>query len=187
MVLYGARGLTAREEAHRLLERAAGEHWGLACLGELAREERGKPYLPGHPQFQFNLSHSGDLALCALSCLPVGVDIQVLRPFRPGLVERSCTGEERNWLESQPDPTAAFAQLWALKEAVGKHSGYGLPYPPSRLPVPLPPQGSAYDPDKIYTLDGRFLRIYQGPDWRGAVCGEEAPPEKIFWSGEKKG
>ncbi len=186
MVLYGARGLAGREEAYRLLERAAGAHWGLAGLGGLAREERGKPYLPGQPQFQFNLSHSGDLALCALSSRPVGVDIQVLRPFRPRLVDRSCTGAEGNWLQTQADPTAAFAQLWALKEAISKHSGYGLPYPPSRLPVPLPPQGCPYDPRRLYTLDGLFLRIYQGPDWRAAVCGEEPPPEKIFWTGEKR-
>ena len=130
MVLYGAEHLTERAQAYDLLERAARLHWGWDRLPEMAREERGKPYFPGAPQYHFNLSHSGPFALCALSDRPVGVDIQVVRPaWSPKLVDRSCTPEERSWLAALGDRPEDFAALWACKESMGKESGYGLPYP----------------------------------------------------------
>lgn len=88
MILYGAEGLTARDQAHRLLALAAAEHWGLSPLPALDRAEHGKPFFPGLPERQFNLSHSGPLALCALDRRPVGVDIQTVGPHRP----RSSSG-----------------------------------------------------------------------------------------------
>ena len=124
MVLYGAEHLTERAQAYDLLERAARLHWGWDRLPELAREERGKPYFPGAPQYHFNLSHSGPFALCALSDRPVGVDIQVVRPaWSPKLVDRSCTPEERSWLAALGDRPEDFAALWACKESeIGRAS-----------------------------------------------------------------
>ena len=69
MILYGAEGLTARDQAHRLLALAAAEHWGLS---------------------------------------------------------------------------------------------------------PLPAPG-------VLTLDGLHFRVYSGPGWRAAACGESPPPEEILW------
>lgn len=182
MVLYGAEHLTERAQAYDLLERAARLHWGWDRLPELAREERGKPYFPGAPQYHFNLSHSGPFALCALSNRPVGVDIQVVRPdWSPKLVGRSCTPEERAWLAALGDRPEDFAALWACKESMGKESGYGLPYPPSRLSVPLPGDGGPLRPGEAYPLEGRRLRVYAGRGWRGAVCAWEEPPEEIRW------
>ena len=182
MVLYGAEHLTERAQAYDLLERAARLHWGWDRLPEMAREERGKPYFPGAPQYHFNLSHSGPFALCALSNRPVGVDIQVVRPaWSPKLVDRSCTPEERAWLAALGDRPEDFAALWACKESMGKESGYGLPYPPSRLSVPLPGDGGPLRPGEAYLLEGRRLRVYAGRGWRGAVCAWEEPPEEIRW------
>ena len=77
MVIYSANGLTRRSQARELLALAAKEHWGLSPLPEIARHEGGKPFFPGHEDLHFNLSHSGELALCALDGAPVGADIQV--------------------------------------------------------------------------------------------------------------
>ena len=182
MVLYGAERLTERAQAYDLLRRAVRLHWGWDRLPELAREERGKPYFPGAPQYHFNLSHSGPFALCALSDRPVGVDIQVVRPaWSPKLVDRSCTPEERAWLAVLGDRPEDFAALWACKESMGKESGYGLPYPPSRLAAPLPEGGGEFSPETLYRAGERFLRVYAGEDWRGAVCALEPPPAEITW------
>ena len=92
MVLFGFRELTHRDQARQLLAWSVRRHWGLAPLPELTLWERGKPYFSHLPRRQFNLSHSGTLALCALSDRPVGVDIQVVRPaWRDSLMDRSCT------------------------------------------------------------------------------------------------
>lgn len=133
MVLFGLRELTHRDQARQLLAWSVRRHWGLAPLPELTLWERGKPYFSHLPRRQFNLSHSGTLALCALSDRPVGVDIQVVRPaWRDSLMDRSCTPGERAWLRSRQDRPEEFAALWAAKECLGKQSGGGLPYPPAR-------------------------------------------------------
>ena len=126
------------------------------------------------PERQFNLSHSGPLALCALDRRPVGVDIQTVGPHRPRILQRVCSREERAWLDEQSDLWAAFAQLWALKESRAKYTGAGLTSPIAEIRVPLPAPG-------VLTLDGLHFRVYSGPGWRAAACGESPPPEEILW------
>lgn len=182
MVLYGTEHLSGRAQAYDLLAQAVRLCWGLDRLPEICREKRGKPFFPAFPQYCFNLSHSGSLALCALSQRPVGVDIQVIRSaWSPRLLERSCSPAERAWLSRRGDRPADFTALWACKESAAKESGYGLPYPPSRLEVPLPEEDAPFRPQSLYTLEGRLLRVYEGTGWRAAVCGWETPPETVCW------
>ena len=162
MILYGADGLTRRDQAHRLLALAAAEHWGLSPLPAAERAEFGKPFFPDLPERQFNLSHSGPYALCALDSRPVGVDIQIIGPHRPRILQRVCSPEERNWLERQGDLWTAFAQLWALKESRAKYTGAGLTSPIAEIRVPLPAPG-------VLTLDGLHCRVLSGPGWRAAA------------------
>ena len=176
MIIYGARGLAAREQAHTLLARAAGLHWGLSSLPPVGRRQWGKPYFPARPDLEFNLSHSGPFALCALDSAPVGVDIQTVRPRRPALLRRVCAPEELAWLEGRGDLWSAFALLWALKESRVKESGRGLTSPIRSIAVPLPREGQT-----LLTRDGLRFRLYAGPGWRAAVCGRSEPPPSILW------
>ena len=63
MILYGAAGLLHRRQAYLLLLQGIRLHWGVEQLPALARGKRGKPYFPDFPDYHFNLSHSGSLAL----------------------------------------------------------------------------------------------------------------------------
>ncbi|RKI69328.1 4'-phosphopantetheinyl transferase superfamily protein [bacterium 1xD42-67] len=176
MVVYGARGLTARAQARELLALAAEREWGASPLPELARRPGGKPFFPSREDLCFNLSHSGDLALCALDRAPVGADIQMVRAWRPGLPRRVCSQRELDWLEQQPDLWSAFALLWALKEARAKESGQGLMGGPIReIRIPLPAEGPV-------RMDGLWSRTYTGPGWAAAVWGRDRPPEEIQWT-----
>ena len=70
----------ASELAENLLARGLDELYGIA----LSKEERskgphGKPYLVNHPKIHYNISHSGRFVLCAISGVPVGIDIQQKR------------------------------------------------------------------------------------------------------------
>lgn len=176
MVVYAVCGLTRREQVYDLLALAVREQHGLFPLPPVVREERGKPFLPGHPELCFNLSHSGELALCALDGAPVGADIQTVSPHRPATVERCCSPEERAWLAERGDSWEDFALLWALKEAMVKHSGTGLTLPISAIRPPLP-RGD----ETLLEQDGLFFRLYRGENWRGAVCGRVPPPGELLW------
>ena len=173
MVIYYTKDLTARALARELLALAAKEHWGLSPLPEISRREHGKPYFPGQEGLHFNLSHSGGLALCALDEAPVGVDIQIVRPWRPGLPRRVCSPEELDWLERQPELWPAFTLLWTLKEARAKESGRGLTASIREIRVPPPGTGAVQ-------MDGLWFRTWSGPGWAAAVCGHSEPPEKIL-------
>ena len=158
MVLFGLRGLIHREQARQLLAWSVRRHWGFISLPELAQWQRGKPYFPHLPRCQFNLSHSGTLALCALSDRPVGVDIQMVRPvWRDSLIDRSCTPGERAWLRSRQDRPEEFAALWAAKECLGKQNGSGLPSAPAGRP--LQPRGGLPLPGAVPPL---LLRRWLG-------------------------
>lgn len=110
-----------------LLLRAALEELG-AEPGPLAVGPQGKPFFPDRPDLHFNLSHSGETVLCALSPSPVGCDVEILGPARPELAERFFHPSERRWLSALPpsEYDEAFFRLWTLKESYLKATGLGL-------------------------------------------------------------
>lgn len=172
MVIYISAGLTSRAQARDLLALAARETWGLSPLPGIARQEQGKPFFPDRQDLHFNLSHSGELALCALDSSPVGVDIQTVGQRRPSLPRRVCSAEELAWLEGQTDLWPAFTLLWTLKESRAKESGRGLTSSIRDIRVPLPQPGPVL-------LDGLWFRTWSGPGWAAAVCGHCKPPENL--------
>lgn len=176
MVLYGTQRLDHRSQAYDLLARAAEDHWGFTQLPTIQRGPHGKPYFADLEHHTFNLSHTGSIALCVLDEAPVGVDIQIIKEWRPRLPQRVCSAQELAWLEDGPDFWTRFTQLWALKECRAKYDGTGLTRTISEIAVPLPAEQEA-----LCALDGLWFRTYQGDGWRGAVCGCCPPPREIIW------
>lgn len=174
MDIYALRNLQRREQAYDLLALAARESWGWTALPTLEREE--KPRFPAFPDRHFNLSHSGTLALCALDDAPVGVDIQVVKQWRPGLPARTCSQRELAWLERRGGSWENFTLLWAMKEARVKWDGSGLTRPIREISVPLP-EGD----ENLLLWDGLWFRTYPGDGWAAAVCSRNPPPEAIRW------
>ena len=86
----------------------------------------GKPYLRDYPNAQFNISHSGQFVVCAVSDHPIGVDIQEIVPYRRDVAKRVFDQEELLQIESSPDPSAEFTKFWTQKEAYLKMLGIGL-------------------------------------------------------------
>ena len=95
---------------------------------ESAAQPDGKPYLIGAPQVQFNLSHAGDWAVCAVGSHPVGVDIEQCRAGRRDVARRFFHPDEVQYLDtlSPAARTDAFYTLWTLKESYVKADGRGL-------------------------------------------------------------
>lgn len=108
---------------------------------------RGKPAVEGTgegPPPQFNLAHSGGLALLAVTRgRRVGIDVEEVRPM-PELervVERFFSPRERGAFLSIPVPLrlAAFFRGWTRKEAFLKAIGEGLAVPLDHFDVSLSP------------------------------------------------
>ena len=55
---------------------------------ETACGANGKPYFKDHADLHFNLSHSGNFAVCIVAGMPCGIDIEGNRPFKSSVAKR---------------------------------------------------------------------------------------------------
>ena len=92
----------------------------------LGYSQFGKPYLLTHSDIHFNLSHDGQIAVCAVSDEAVGVDVQQLTVYDPKVAGRVFTDDEIGLIEGADDRDAAFTQMWARKESLIKLYGTGF-------------------------------------------------------------
>ncbi len=76
----------------------------------------------------FNVSHSGDLVLIAISRSPVGVDLEYLDEgyAYQQILDKAFNPEELAFIQNSVDPMQAFYLLWTRKEALLKATGKGI-------------------------------------------------------------
>lgn len=76
----------------------------------------------------FNVSHSGDWILIAISTNPIGVDTeQINTSFTyQNLLDFGFSLEEKNYIQSAANSHQSFYKLWTRKEALLKATGKGL-------------------------------------------------------------
>lgn len=102
---------------------------------------QGKPFLQDHALF-FNLSHSRDLAVLAVSRMgPVGLDVEFIdrQVDLAGLAQTCLTPHETAVLDglSETDRAARFFAFWTAKEARMKLTGEGMLLPPRQISLDL--------------------------------------------------
>ncbi|MCU7800016.1 MAG: 4'-phosphopantetheinyl transferase superfamily protein [gamma proteobacterium symbiont of Lucinoma myriamae] len=120
---------------------------------EFKKGEQGKPYLAEtdlseHYNLQFNLSHTEDVALLAITQgVEVGIDIECSerKTDWQGIVQRFFTEYEQKVLFALPEyqQKAAFFELWTRKEAYMKVLGTGLSLAPTKFSLTVPPEKPA--------------------------------------------
>ena len=103
----------------------------------------GKPYVRTTPALEFNLSHSGDYALCGIARQAIGVDIEQLRSMDrlEGLIKRCLAPSEQQTIASvlPAQKSQAFLEYWTCKEAYLKATGQGISDSLSEIAVELEP------------------------------------------------
>lgn len=148
-----------------------------------AQGKAGKPELSGAhgSNLNFNLSHSGQWGLVGVSRLPIGVDVERLRPINGlDLARRFFAKREAENLDSKElagvperEHRAAFYACWTRKEAVVKAIGLGLSFPLDKFSVTLPPDPPAVEEfahDGVVASDWTLLHLEPGPEHVGAAA-----------------
>lgn len=115
-----------------------------------AYSQWGKPTLenspPGREGIHFNVSHSGDWALIALACSPIGVDLEApnRRVRYRSIASQVLSPEEHpNWnAMSAVNQELATMHLWVCKEAILKALGLGIAEGLRKISFPMPPPTS---------------------------------------------
>ncbi len=103
-------------------------------------EDRGKPYLKGHP-VHFNLSHSHAKAVLALSDAPIGIDLEFMdrktdvMTLAPSVFVPNELNQLRN-VEEKAQRQVFFA-FWTAKEAYMKLTGAGLSLAPKSIELEI--------------------------------------------------
>ena len=167
----GSRFSFERDQARFISCRASlrillGRYTGIAPEKLVFRyEPQGKPALAGVSGWQFNVSHSRDLAAIAISHYDaVGVDLELIDPQFPRdeVAPDIMAPDELRDLAALPVASQPpyFFQLWTLKEALLKALGGGLSLDPRdihiRLDADLNPELISAPPDFTYSTLHRF-------------------------------
>ena len=99
---------------------------------EFRIDKYGRPFLK-YPQinnFDFNISHSGDYVVLAISDRRVGIDVEKIKPVDFKIAETCFHDKESEYLNRDIDKRLEnFYKLWTLKESFIKAVGQGLSYP----------------------------------------------------------
>lgn len=142
----------------------------------------GKPQLAteyGGTAWRFNLSHSGELALIALSRAEVGVDVEAVNPaVGLDVAETFCSADEMRQLEAmrEENRTAALHRIWTAKEAVGKASGAGIASWMREIAVELKDAGEIAARRLQFPAEPWFVRELEVPaGYVGAVAAPGGP------------
>lgn len=155
--------------AESLLRHALKEVGRDAGALSFAYGAHGKPYLNDAEGFYFNLSHSGETVLLAVSDAEIGCDVERIRHVRDGVARRiltpeeyarfsACAGDERDVL---------LTRLWVAKESYLKACGEGITTDPAAIRIEF-----GTEPDVF--RDGNpvpyALREGAADGYRYAVC-----------------
>lgn len=92
----------------------------------------GKPYLKDYPNFNFNISHSGDFVVCAIDNNPIGVDIEEVKYIEyEDIAKNFFTTNEFDYITKNDSYSSLsrFYEIWTLKESFIKCCGQGLAMP----------------------------------------------------------
>jgi 4'-phosphopantetheinyl transferase len=146
----------------------------------------GKPAVASEAGLQFNASHSGDLALIAVTTgCELGVDLERMREIRDSeqIASRFFCPAEANELLSLPrdQQERAFFLCWTRKEAFIKATGQGLSAALDSFRVTLDPSQPAailhIDGDRNLAQSWTLHDLYVAPGYAAALayCAVQRP------------
>ena len=121
----------------------------------------GKPSLSEqlHSHLKFNLSHSENLALYAISYRrEIGIDLEQVKPsfVDEGMISLCLTHRERAhfYLLSEQERISFFFNCWTTKEAFLKANGQGLYVSPNEIETSELSQNTQLTFQKLPAIDG---------------------------------
>lgn len=120
-------------------------------LDRLDKAENGAP-LPSNG-FYWSVTHKPAYVGGVVAPVPIGLDIEKIRPVRDGM--HAKVGSPAEWALSEEDPVHLFFRFWTAKEAVLKATGKGI-VDLSRCVV------------RRVTAPDRLVLEYQGRTWEVA-------------------
>jgi len=137
----------------------------------------GKPEIDN---FYFNLSHSGDLVVCAVADSPVGCDVEQIKVAPERVAEHFFCENEKKYLRQFEGKyyDEAFFRIWTLKESYTKMTGEGMALSRGSYELMLNEQVRVLREGKMQNCN---FAEYEVEGYWIAVCSEDAEVSEIIW------
>ena len=136
--------------------------------------ENKKPILKNIENVFFNLSHSKDMAMCAISSKEIGCDIQVKLDNSLEIADRFFNKEEVDLIgqkETLEEKKDLFYRLWTLKESYSKALGLGLNIGLAEFNIQLNNDNISVSTKQNLDTDFYFEEINpKNKDYKCAIC-----------------
>ncbi len=140
---------------------------------EVSMNEFEKPFYKEYPEIHFSLSHSGVMAMCAISDRPVGCDVEKIRERDLDIAKRFFTSEEYDLIKSQKTDelqTKMFFRIWTLKESFVKCIGTGLSTPLNEFSIIPDVHGKITLNQTISNSEYNFVEPNLDDGYKYSVC-----------------
>lgn len=138
---------------------------------EYQYDSYGKPYIKGN--LFVNWSHSGEMAICAISNNPVGCDVEIIKAAKLNLAKKYFTENENKLLENDAD--TMFCRIWSAKESFIKFTGLGFRQHLKTFEVDLS-KGEILYSNRVYHLNEFNL----DDKYRCCVCSLSDVPTELI-------
>lgn len=146
--------------------------FGPECLEQLYYNEYNRPYL--HDSIDFNLSHSGDFIICAITKgHKVGIDVEEIAAVDFSDFDIVMTPEQWERIHAAPDPKRMFFTCWAIKESMIKAESSGMSLPLLQIHIK---DNYVYYQDKVWYVQELPLH----DDYCTWVCADHPIGEVTF-------
>ena len=189
--MYCPRELCSKENYHnyqrkladKMLNHGLKSMFGVDGVGKIIEKGRnGKPYLKGQEQYQYNISNTDGIVVCALSDICVGVDAEQRKPFRTGILRKCASSAETAYIlesEEQKQQSDRFFQLWTLKESYIKMTGEGMRIPLQEVEFVFQEDEVSKQKKIECNREGKFYQKRQGEYWMALCTREEVEVQWI--------
>jgi len=141
----------------------------------IAHHENGKPFIPEHPNFYFNISHSENLAICAFSSWEIGADVEMVTPIDLAIAKQFFYGSEYRDIITSDCPEETFFDYWVLKESYLKATGLGFKLPLNDFRIALAEDIRAYEDALLMPYSFYQTTVFE--HYKLAVCVKGDPPD----------
>lgn len=140
-----------------------------------------KPYLASpNANCYFNISHTKNGFLIAISSVEIGIDIEYINPVfaYKDIASNYFSTAEVAYINASPHPTEAFFLLWTRKEALLKACGTGID---DKLPAMPALDGSHPLPTGYNDVNWLTESFYTGEEFMGSVTYPSPGKRLEFW------
>lgn len=121
-----------------ILSYALRNEYNISDKLEFKYNKYGKPYLQNINDIYFNISHSGEWVICAISDCELGVDIERIQKHVPNWTYIFSEVEQQMIEEwKKLGKAELFYKFWTLKESYIKAIGQGLNMPMNTFSIQL--------------------------------------------------